>query len=232
MMEANFIVDATNELYRIFDALNQEYYENRLPKVVITVQAKVKAYGHFAHDRWKNKAESKDFYVDPDVEKTKDENEVIRYHEINISAEHLKRNIYHLCATLQHEMVHLYCHVNEIKDTSNGNVYHNKRFKIEAESRGLYIDKAPTIGWSITEPTEEFMDFIKSLNINKEVFSFFREAPIKIKPEKDPAKKTTKYTCPSCEESVRGVLGLNILCIDCNLTMVPKDKKEDMEEDD
>lgn len=237
MADASFILKATNELYRIFDALNQNYYENSLPKVVITIQSKVKTYGHFAYDQWKNKAETIDapFVLDDrgnEVETAKTPEEVIRYHEINISAEHLKRNIYHLCSTLQHEMVHLYCHVNDIKDTSNGNVYHNKRFKYEAELRGLYIDKAPTIGWSVTEPTEEFMSFIDTLTIDKEAFSFFREVPVKITSTKEPAKKTTKYTCPSCESTVRGILGLNILCKDCNLTMEPKDKGGDEEEND
>ena len=47
---------------------------------------------------------------------------------------------------------------------------------------------------------------------------------------RDPSKKTTKYTCPGCGEAVRGPLGLNILCKDCNLTMEPKDRKG--EEDD
>ena len=56
------------------------------------------------------------------------------------------------------------------------------------------------------------------------------EISIKIPSEKDPSKKTTKYTCPGCGEAVRGPLGLNILCKDCNLTMEPKDRKG--EEDD
>lgn len=230
MSDAGFILNATNELYRIFDALNENYFDGKLPKVVITIQSSVKAYGHFSSDRWKNKAEENEIIPDKEVEVAKNEGEVIKYHEINIAAEHLKRNIYHLCATLQHEMIHLYCHINDIKDTSNGNVYHNKRFKREAELRGLYIDRAPTIGWSLTEPTEEFMDFVESIKVKKELFSFFRKISVKIPSAKDPSKKTTKYTCPGCGEAVRGPLGLNILCKDCNLTMEPKDHKG--EEDD
>lgn len=229
MSDTGFILNATNELYRIFDALNNKYFENALPKVVITIQSSVKAYGHFSANRWKNKAEENEIIPDKEIEVAKNENEVIKYHEINIAAEHLKRNIYHLCATLQHEMIHLYCHINDIKDTSNGNVYHNKRFKKEAELRGLYIDKAPTIGWSVTEPTEEFMEFVDDLKVKKELFNFFRKISMKIPSEKAPNKKTTKYTCPGCSEAVRGPLGLNILCKDCNLTMEPKDygKEED-----
>ena len=230
MSDAGFILNATNELYRIFDALNENYFDNKLPKVVITIQSSVKAYGHFSSDRWKNKAEENEIIPDKEVEVAKDKKEIIKYHEINIAAEHLKRNIYYLCATLQHEMIHLYCHINDIKDTSNGNVYHNKRFKREAELRGLYIDRAPTIGWSLTEPTEEFMDFVESIKVKKELFSFFRKISVKVPSEKRPWQKTTKYTCPGCGEAVRGPLGLNILCKDCNLTMEPKDRKG--EEDD
>jgi hypothetical protein len=225
MSDAGFILNATNELYRIFDALNENYFDGKLPKVVITIQSSVKAYGHFSSDRWKNKAEENEIIPDKEVEVAKDKKEIIKYHEINIAAEHLKRNIYHLCATLQHEMIHLYCHINDIKDTSNGNVYHNKRFKREAELRGLYIDRAPTIGWSLTEPTEEFMDFVENIKVKKELFSFFRKISVKVPSEKDPSKKTTKYTCSGCGEAVRGSLGLNILCKDCNLTMEPKDRK-------
>lgn len=230
MSDAGFILKATNELYRIFDALNEKYFDSKLPRVVITIQSSVKAYGHFSSNRWKNKAEKNEIIPDKEIEVAKNEGEIIKYHEINIAAEHLKRNIYHLCATLQHEMIHLYCHVNDIKDTSNGNVYHNKRFKKEAELRGLYIDKAPTIGWSVTEPTEEFINFVESIKVEKELFNFFRKISMKIPSEKAPSKKTTKYTCPGCDEAVRGPLGLNILCKDCNLTMEPKDHKG--EEDD
>lgn len=230
MSDAGFILNATNELYRIFDALNENYFDGKLPKVVITIQSSVKAYGHFSSDRWKNKAEENEIIPDKEVEVAKDKKEIIKYHEINIAAEHLKRNIYYLCATVQHEMIHLYCHINDIKDTSNGNVYHNKRFKREAELRGLYIDRAPTIGWSLTEPTEEFMDFVENIKVKKELFSFFRKISVKVPSEKDPSKKTTKYTCSGCGEAVRGPLGLNILCKDCNLTMEPKDRKG--EEDD
>ena len=52
--------------------------------------------------------------------------------EINLGAESLKRSVPEIVATLLHEMVHYYCHVNGIQDTSN--TYHNKRFKEECEN--------------------------------------------------------------------------------------------------
>jgi hypothetical protein len=203
-----FYTNAVKELKNIYDNLNRKYYDNELPEVVITIQSspKGKAYGWFAPDRWGIQA---------------DEEQV--FHEINVSAEHLSRPLANLCATVNHEMVHLYCRINDIKDTSNGNVYHNKRFKEEAEKRDLIIEKAQTIGWSVTTPTEQFIEYVQSLNINEDNFKFFRKIPMgKGKETKKTTKKTTKYTCPCCEISVRGEEGLEIECKKCGVIMESK----------
>lgn len=81
--------------------------------------------------------------------------------EINIGAESLKRPVAEVIATLLHEMVHNYCHVNGIKDTSRSGTYHNKRFKEECEKRDLIITKANVIGFSITRPTEEIFQLVE-----------------------------------------------------------------------
>ena len=41
-----------------------------------------------------------------------------------------------------------------VQDCSRGGNYHNKRFKEEAERRGLVISHHPTYGWTLTEPSE------------------------------------------------------------------------------
>lgn len=88
-------------LEKAFDILNKVYFESALPKVMITIQSRPKAYGYITtQEVWKDEAAS--------------------YYEINISAEHLDRPIENVLATLQHEMVHLYCMVNGISDTSKG----------------------------------------------------------------------------------------------------------------
>ena len=217
-----FYTSAVKELRRIYDNLNKQYYNNELPEVVITIQSspKGRAYGWFAKDRW-------------GVEN--DENNM--FDEINISAEYLSRPLENICGTLQHEMVHLYCSKNDIKDTSNNHVYHNKRFKAEAEQRGLSIEKAKTIGYSVTTPTEEFVEYIKSLNVDENNFKFFRKLPMMSfgssnggdgennnegDGEAEPQKKSTKYTCPCCGASVRGEVGLKIECKRCNELMESK----------
>ena len=202
-----FYTKAVTELKNIYDNLNRDYYEDKLPEVVITIQSspKGKAYGWYAKDRWG---------IETDKEKAFD--------EINISAEYLSRPIENIVSTLQHEMVHLYCAINDIKDTSNNNVYHNKKFKEEAEQRGLSIEKAQTIGYSVTTPTEEFIEYIKGLNITDDAFKFFRKMPMGKEKTKKTAKKTTKYTCPCCEVSVRGEPDLEIECKKCGVLMESK----------
>lgn len=202
-----FYTEAVKELKNIYDNLNKDYYDNELPEVVITIQSspKGKSYGWYAKDRWG---------VETDKEKAFD--------EINISAEYLSRPIENIVSTLQHEMIHLYCAINDIKDTSNNNVYHNKKFKEEAEARGLSIEKAQTIGWSVTTPTEEFIEYIKDLNIADDAFKFFRKIPLGKEKTKKTTKKTTKYTCSCCGASVRGEPDLEIECKKCGVLMESK----------
>ena len=131
-----------------FKVLNEVYFENMLPPVVITIMSSPRTYGHFTTGKvWKAEEE--------------------HYNELNISAEHLDRNIENTMATLMHEMVHFYCQLNGIADTSQGGRYHNKSFKREAEARGLIISYAKYIGYSVTEPSAEFTKIIQRYGIEK-----------------------------------------------------------------
>ena len=129
-------------LNKLFDLLNDHYFENALARPTITIQSTPRAYGHFSmrDDTW--------------ISVTGSSN------EINIGAGTLARPIEDVCATLLHEMVHYYCHVNEIKDTSRGNTYHNRRFKEVAESRGLVVEHDEKYGWTITSPSDDLIEFI------------------------------------------------------------------------
>ena len=129
-------------LNKLFDLLNDHYFENALVRPTITIQSTPRAYGHFSmrNDTW--------------VSVTGNSN------EINIGAGTLARPIENVCATLLHEMVHYYCHVNGIKDTSRGNTYHNKRFKEIAESHGLIVGHDEKYGWTLTSPSDDLIEFI------------------------------------------------------------------------
>lgn len=210
-----------------FEVLNRVYFNNELPPIVITIMSSKRTYGHYTVGcEWRR------------------ENE--RLHEINISAEYLDRPIENVCATLCHEMVHFYCAVNGIADTSQNGRYHNKNFKREAEARGLMISYEKYIGWSVTEPSEEFIQVLKDNNIEK---------PIDINRDgwygsglgsgddgdgsgvtgtggddngagKKPKSSTRKYICPSCGNSFRATKDINVLCMDCNVQFMKVEKEE------
>lgn len=207
-----------------FDVLNTVYFEGELPPIVITIMSSPRTNGHFTINReWRLNEE--------------------RLNEINVSAEHLDRPIENIMATLCHEMVHYYCQINGIQDVSSNGRYHNKKFKEEAEKRGLLISKREYIGWSVTEPSEEFIEVIRSHGIEKPI-DINRDGeridlagllggmgangmiigpnglPVAVKKK----TSTRKYICPCCGNSLRATKDINILCMDCNEQFVKVEK--------
>ncbi len=191
------ISEVTAFLEKAYDILNQQYFESCLPRVVITIQSSPKAYGH---------------YVPREVWQEQE----IRYREINLGAESLNRPIANTIATLIHEMVHHYCAMSGIKDTSRGGTYHNKKFKEQAELRGLIIGYDPTIGHSLTAPSESLIEFIEAQGWTG--IDLSRATP----PEKSKGNGVgvRKYLCPSCGCSVRATKAVHIACVDCSEVML------------
>ena len=95
---------AASYLNKLFNLLNQRFFESELTMPTITIQSTPKAYGHFSlrEDAWVSA--------------------VGATHEINIGAGTLARPIEHICATLVHEMCHYYCYLHHIKDTSRNGI--------------------------------------------------------------------------------------------------------------
>lgn len=186
-------------LEQSFDILNKQYFENTLSKSVITIQSTPNAYGHFSCEKIWNTSEKSNA------------------HEINLGAETLSREIESVIATLVHEMVHQYCSENAIKDTSRGNTYHNKNFKVEGEKRGLILDYDKRIGWSYTTPSSELKKFIRKNDIFRQI-SLNRITPNTEKEKK--SSSTRKYVCPCCEQSVRATKQVHIKCSICELEMI------------
>lgn len=132
---------AAGQLEKMFRVLNQHYFEGKLPEPIISLKKTPSAYGHITCAKvWQAGEESK--------------------YEINISSATLNRPIEDTTATLLHEMVHEYCLENGIKDTSNNGVYHNRRFKKQAETHGLEVSHHEKYGWTITSPSEALLEFI------------------------------------------------------------------------
>jgi hypothetical protein len=191
------------ELEKAFDFFNKEFYEDKLIKPIILVQSAKKrnSLGTCSCGPiWENKDD-----------KTKNN------YEITISAEFLNRTLDEILATLLHEMVHLYCSQNEIKDTSNNCVYHNKKFKEEAEKRGLIINHEKTIGWSVTKLNEATIDLIKKCSINDKVFDYYRNSCLG--PAKKLSKPMFKYSCPECGLKISHYKEVKLICGNCNVEL-------------
>lgn len=207
------------ELERLFEIFNQKFYDGKLQKPVITIQANKNrklAYGWCTTKKiWKDRFQENFFY------------------EINLTPEFLHLEIYEICATLLHEMAHLANLQFGIKDCSRGNTYHNLKFKEMAEKGGLRIEHHPKYGWTITHLTDETTALIDSLDIDPAVFALYRHSPaihdveggksegeegIIDKPEK-PKSGWRQYFCPVCGQKIRASKDVNIICGDCHETM-------------
>ncbi|MBR5316739.1 MAG: SprT-like family protein [Lachnospiraceae bacterium] len=205
-------------LEHAYDIFNAELFNCVLPPVAITIMSSPRSNAHFTLDKvWRNSD--------------------VRVHEINISAEHLDRSVYEVLASLIHEMVHYYCLLNDLKDTSQNHRYHNKVFKQEAEKRGLSISYAKYIGYSVTEPTQQLMNLIdeyglhKPIDINRD--GAFVDIAVGIGGAtgidgidglmgidgtvgKKKKTSTRKYICSGgCGCSFRATKDLKVMCLDC-----------------
>ena len=198
MNKNNHVGIALEELYRIFDILNKNYYSDKLTHPMITIQ-KTKRSGNLG---W--------FTLDK-VWESKDSEE--KKYEINMCAEYLSRSAHEIVCTLHHEMVHYANKIAEIKDC-NGQV-HNKKFKTLAESVGLIVEKSKKYGFGHTQCSDGFVQFIDGIIMpNMECFNYFRNVPPKAKPE--PKEKTQfTYICPQCEEKIKAKIDKNIVCGEC-----------------
>lgn len=197
-------------LNKVFDLLNEEFFENALSRPTITIQSTPKAYGHFSlrEDTWVSKLGST--------------------HEINIGAGTLSRPIEEVAATLLHEMVHYYNFERGVQDCSRGNTYHNRRFKEAAEAHGLIVTHSDKYGWSHTSPSDSLLEVIlkydlSDILINRNEFGGFRitgtgthSGSSSFGGEKPRKSSSRKYVCPCCGMSIRATRSVNVACLDCN----------------
>lgn len=192
------------ELHRLFDIFNAELFNNEVQRPVIVAQTNGRDSGVMG-------------WCTMQKVWTGTEDKEQAYYEITLCAEYLYMNIEEICGTLIHEMVHLYCVQNGIKDTSRGCTYHNKRFKDEAEKRGLIISYDKRIGWSLTKLTDE----TKKLVTDKADATAFTMTRIgnrgKATPPKNPKSSTRKYVCPECGAIIRATKEVNVICEDCQV---------------
>lgn len=203
-------------LEKMFRALNRDWFGGELEEPIITIQSTPRAYGHVTVAKaWKRKDDWR--------------------HELNMGAETLDRPIEDVVATMVHEMVHLWNIAHGVQDCSRGGMYHNRKFRDEAERRGLCIGHHETYGWTITRPSDALLEYIleqgwTEIAINRGLGwsppasggskagdSGSTEGGDKPTPKKS---STRKLICPKCGNSVRATKAVRIMCMDCMEQMI------------
>ncbi|NOW84604.1 hypothetical protein B0H39_002485 [Clostridium beijerinckii] len=186
-------------LEKAFNIFNSVYFEGKLPQVALTIQSSPKSFAYITTQKvWEDTKGS--------------------YFELNLSAEYLNRDIANVLASLLHEAVHLWNIINNVKDTSNLGRYHNKHFKTACEARDLIIEHAPVIGWSVTKPSENFINVIKQHGLYEPI----EHSRITMENGKRPKRpsSTSKYICDSCGISVRATKSnIRVQCMDCKMQL-------------
>ena len=225
MKQTTNMARVIGEIQRIARKINQDWFNGELPieKCVWTVQSTPKAYAHFTP------------YLSYRVHDKEGERSAV---EINLGAGTLDRKIEDCCASLIHEMTHWYNWLHDVKDTSRAGVYHNKRFKAEAEKHGIHIDFDKTIGHSLTSPTEALIEWcidndLEDFRLGRnEWSSYFIGGGAKAGNKgidttdkgKDKPKKGNSHLaqCPCCGTKIRYTTAVmpNIICGDCNVKFV------------
>lgn len=207
-----FIKRATEELHKGFDLLNKTFFpgeELEIPTITIQNQGNRKLVLGWCS--------TVPFWEDGQGE--------IKKYEINITAEYLNRDWVDTMQTLLHEMVHLYNSYHGVQDCSRGNVYHNRRFKEEAEKRGLVVQHSKELGWAHTSLSPEAEEKIRAFDIDPEAFKIYRipRTAVQKKTKGGKGSSTRKMVCPSCGNIARITKDYRLKCGECEEYMVQVD---------
>lgn len=151
------------------------------------------------------------------------QNRFSRSVEMNISTCTIELPMLYLCAELLHVMCHIYCYQNEIKDTSNQMIYHNKQFKKCAELHGLDCKKGK-YGWDKTLPNEKLIKWVGENHL--EDIKIYRDTSVELfDVDIDENKQlhtnmvkitnktsSIKWVCPVCGNIARTTSNFVLLC--------------------
>ena len=205
-------VTPTAEQYKaleyLFDYFNRELFNDKLPRVLLTLSKHNRANGYFIPKYWNNKAQTEisEIALNPNF--------------FNVRGAKL------VTSTLVHEMCHLW---QEEDGTAPRRCYHNKDFAKKMESVGLITSSDGTTngkrtGQNMTHYIEDgglFEQAYEKLDKDNIFLPWVPKGGKEVTTKRKPRNKSTKYTCPICGEHVRGKLGLNLKCANCNEFLLP-----------
>lgn len=201
----------TNQLEKMFRLLNQDFFNNELETPIITVVPSSRSYAHYTPwDAW----QSKDTFR----------------REINIASGTLDRPLEEICASLLHELVHMYNDtILNRQDCSRSGTYHSKVFKEQAEAHGLICHRTEKYGWSRTTPSDVLLEWlllhdelreIEMCRVNpgyaavgigthasNSVPGFITTATTR--------QHNFRYQCPCCQAIARSGKPIRLICGDC-----------------
>lgn len=219
MKETTKMSRVISMIEKIYNSTNTDFWGGELPQVIITCQSKPGSCGHSSVSRvWRRK-----------------EDELF---ELNIAAEVLDFPIEETLDTVIHEQVHIYCRVNDVKETSRNGGYHNKRFKELAEEHGLIcVYTGSAYGWTTTAKDNDRL-FEYALQKGYSELQISRKScivggGIRIgaavqagnNQQGEKHSSTRKLVCPGgCGQSVRATKKVNIICGNCLVPMVEVEK--------
>ncbi len=195
-------------LYKAFDLFNEHYFDNELPKCMITLQKKRENnYGDFVTEPiWFNEKEEE-------------------FYQININPINMNREPEEILSTLLHEVIHYYCTLHKIKDCKQK--VHTTAYKEVAENHGLDVQYDDDIGWSITSLNDESIELVKGL------IEEYKDDFVYMYIEKKPVKKNLfKYVCSGCGMKAYAKAERNIVCGDCGCELQMEQIEEDNESEE
>ena len=199
-----------------YDFFNEQLFNRQLPRCLITMQRKNKAFGYFAGER----------FGTPTGEDKTD--------EIALHPSHFKdRSTEEVLSTLVHEMAHLWQH--HFGKLSRAG-YHNKEWASKMKDIGLLPSSTGAPGGKETgqkvshyiSETGPFARVCADL-VNQGFIVPYVERWTeggKAKAKKKAASKT-KYTCASCDLNAWGKPAIHLICGDCNERMAADEPDEE-----
>ena len=200
-----------DDLYKFY---NEAIFEGNLAECIVNMSRHGGAYGFFAANRWRSGQGDKQIV-----------------HEISINPDYMNRTDKEWHSTLVHEMCHLYCRENNIKEVSRGGKYHNKRFKEVAEAHGLTCVPCGQYGWNTT-PGDNLVEYALNKGWNEILLgrntlppamrtgATGTAQPGAATPGGKRPSSTRKVVCPVCGQSVRATKKVNIICGVCMVPMI------------
>ena len=237
------LVNSIEELGKLYDFLNKEFFESALSKPVITIMPEERRRKESRVLGWFTQYK---VWIEKNGE---------RAYELNITADYADRSLLDIAETLLHEMIHQFAREHDIDDCSRSGTYHNKNFAKIASEHGLNVKKTEKYGFSETclkpeaKPIihrfafeedliyrrqtmdhDEIMDLIEKQipkdtpNREEAIQEMHRglcEGRLKVTVDgiKPKQSSTRKYICPQCGMSVRATRIVNVKCGDCNVTL-------------